>query len=115
MRALIKYQTRKHLLSLCLDFLMAENQRPENTTTMEEVEAPQLQQLQKLRRKKQYQKTPVPFIEKPTPELTESPEMVAALAVELTTALCGDGSLGESDQGSFQILEPISTSWPRAL
>ena len=43
-----------------LDFLMAENQQPEHTATMEEVKLPQLQQLQKLRRK-QYQRLVVQF------------------------------------------------------
>ena len=82
-----------------LDFLMAENQQPENAATMEEVEAPAAPALVPEVEAEALPKTgsPVPPIEKTTaPELTESPEMVAALAVELTTARAETEALVEA-------------------
>ena len=84
-----------------LDFLMAENQQPENTATMEEVEAPAAPAAPEAEAEA-VPKTgsPVPPIEKTTtPELTESPEMVAALAVELTTARAETEALVEAIKG----------------
>ena len=85
MRALIKYQTRKHPFVFVLDSLMAE-QQPENKTTLEETtKVPPADEAEEEAVPKAG--SPVPPVAKAnTPELTESPEMVAALAVELTTA-----------------------------
>ena len=67
-----------------LDSLMAD-EKPENTSTVEEKEVPPANEADEEALPKAG--SPVPPIGKAnTPELTESPEMVAALAVELTTA-----------------------------
>ena len=69
-----------------LDFLMAENQQPENTASVEEAEVPPAPEAEA----EAVPKTgsPVPPIEKTTtPELTESPELVATMEVEFITDL----------------------------
>ena len=67
-----------------LDLLMAENQQPENTATVEESEVLPAPEAEAEAVPKSG--SPVPQIEKTTPpELTESPEL-ATMAVELTTA-----------------------------
>ena len=78
---------------------MAENQQPENAATVEEVEAPTAPALVPEAEAEAVPKagSPVPQVEKTTPpELTESPEMVAALAVELTTARAETEALVEA-------------------
>ena len=86
MRALIKYQTRKYFSS-CLCFRLSDGGsadtehlhcgREEGSTNTDEVEEEPVPKVE----------SPVPPVAKArTPELTESPEMVASLAVELTTA-----------------------------
>ena len=67
-----------------LDSLMAE-QQPENKSTLEETKVPPANEADEEALPKAG--SPVPPNEKATtPELTESPEMVAAMPVELTTA-----------------------------
>ena len=85
MRALIKYQTRKHFcLVFVLDSLMAE-EHPQNTAIVEETKVAPTDEVEEQPVPKA--ETPVPAVAKTnTPELTESPELVAAMAVELTTA-----------------------------
>ena len=73
MRALIKYQTRKHLFVFVLDSLMAE-QQPENKSTLEEQKVPPAEEAEEEALPKAG--SPVPPVAKAnTPELTESPEM----------------------------------------
>ena len=94
MRALIKYQTRKHLFVFVLDSLMAE-QQPENKSILEEQKVPPAEEAEEEALPKAG--SPVPPVAKAnTPELTESPEMVAALAVELTTARTETDALVEA-------------------
>ena len=86
-------------LVFVLDFLMAENQQPENAATVEEVESPTAPALVPEAEAEAVPKagSPVPQVEKTTPpELTDSPEMVAALAVELTTARAETEALVEA-------------------
>ena len=74
---------------------MAENQQPENTATVEEVEVPPAPEAEAEALPKTG--SPVPPIAKTTtPELTESPEMVATMAVELTTARAETEALVEA-------------------
>ena len=78
-----------------LDFLMAENQQPENTATVEEAEVPPAPEAEA--EALPQTGSPVSPIEKTTtPELTESPEMVATMAVELTTARAETEALVEA-------------------
>ena len=94
MRALIKYQTRKHLFVFVLDSLMAE-QQPENKSTLEEQKVPPAEEAEEEALPKAG--SPVPPVAKAnTPELTESPEMVASMAVELTTARTETDALVEA-------------------
>ena len=94
MRALIKYQTRKHLFVFVLDSLMAE-QQPENKSTLEEQKVPPAEEAEEEALPKAG--SPVPPVAKAnTPELTESPEMVAAITVELTTARTETDALVEA-------------------
>ena len=86
MRALIKYQTRKHFFGLVFvfDSLMAE-QQTQNTAIVEEKQVPPTDEVEEGPGSKV--ESPVPPVAKPTTlELTESPAVVAAMAVELTTA-----------------------------
>ena len=66
-----------------LDLLIAENQQPENTATVEESEVLPAPEAEAEAVPKSGSR--VPQIEKTTPELTESPEL-ATMAVELMTA-----------------------------
>ena len=86
MRALIKYQPRIYFcLVFVLDSLMAEEQ---NTAGVEEAKDDQLE------KKDEVEEPPAPKVETSVPEvtktnapeLTESPELVAAMALQLTTA-----------------------------
>ena len=84
MRALIKYQTRKYFcLVFVLDSLMAE-QQPENRSTSEEKKVPPADEVEEEPVPKAGSQIP-PVAKSKTPELTESPEVVAALDVGLTT------------------------------
>ena len=86
MRALIKYQTRIYFcLVFVLDSLMAEEQ---NTAVVEEAKDDQKEKKDEVEEPPASKvETPVPEVAKTnTPELTESPELVAAMALQLTTA-----------------------------
>ena len=85
MRALIKYQTRKYFcLVFVLDSLMAE-EYPQNTAIVEETKVAPTDEVDE--RPEPTAGTPVPAVAKiNTPELTESPDMVAQMAIELATA-----------------------------
>ena len=74
-------------LVFVLDSLMAE-QQPQNKSTLEETKVPPAEEAEG---------SPVPPGAKAsTPELTESPEMVATMAVELTTARTETDALVEA-------------------
>ena len=86
MRALIKYQTRIYFCFVfVLDSLMAEEQ---NTAVVEEAKDDQKEKKDEVEEPPASKvETPVPEVAKTnTPELTESPELVAAMALQLTTA-----------------------------
>ena len=86
MRALIKYQTRIYFcLVFVLDSLMAEEQ---NTAVVEEAKDDQQEKKDEVEEPPASKvETPVPEVAKTnTLELTESPELVAAMALQLTTA-----------------------------
>ena len=106
MRALIKYQTRKYLcLVFVLDSLMAE-QQPQNKAIVEETKVPPADEVEEEPVPKAG--SPVPPVAKAsTPELTESPEMVASMAVELTTARTETDALVEAIKGVSSSLENV--------
>ena len=86
MTALIKYQTRIYFcLVFVLDSLMAEEQ---NTAVVEEAKDDHQEKKDEVEEPLASKvETPVPEVAKTnTPELTESPELVAAMALQLTTA-----------------------------
>ena len=90
MRALIKYQTRIYFcLVFVLDSLMAEEQ---NTAVVEEAKDDQKEKKDEVEEPPASKvETPVPEVAQTnTPELTESPELVAAMALQLTTAKDGN-------------------------
>ena len=77
-----------------LDSLMAE-QQPENKSTLEETKVPPADEAEEEAVPKAGSLVP-PVAKANTPELTESPEMVAAMAVELTTARTETDALVEA-------------------
>ena len=85
MRALIKYQTRKYFcFAFVFDSLMAD-QQTQNTAIVEEQQVPPTDEVEEGPGSK-VESTVPPVAKSSTLELTESPEVVAAMAVDLTTA-----------------------------
>ena len=87
-----------------LDSLMAEQQQPENTTTLEETRVPPADGAEEEAVSKAGSPVPPPA-KADTPELTESPEMVATMEFELTTARTETDALVEAIQGVSSSLE----------
>ena len=106
MRALIKYQTRKHLLScLCVRLSDGGTAATEQSHCGRD-EGPPADEVEEEPVPKAG--SPVPPVAKAsTPELTESPEMVATMAVELTTARTETDALVEAIKGVSSSLENV--------